>query len=136
MELAMGNVALGTYIRVLRQHLRPKVTQRTLAEMVGSTGNTISRIEIGAQEPQEVLAAILTAVGGRIADVHKLREDSANTRLAEQLAQQAITERMLLDWASTDNRRMDLLLRIRAMSDDDPDLRSRLDGYLDQLQGR
>lgn len=136
MESAMGNAALGLYIRVLRQHLRPRVTQKQLAELVGTTGNTIYRIEAGTQEPQEFLAAILTVLGGRIKDVDRLRKEDADTRLAERLAQQAITERLLLDWASTDDRRMKLLLRIREMSDDDPDLRSRLDGYLDQLQGR
>lgn len=135
MELTiMGNEALGAYIRVLRQNTQPKMTQKKLAELIGTTNNTIYRIEAGIQEPQEFLAALLTTLGGRIADIYRLRSDGASVDLAEQLAEQAITERVLLDWAHTDERRMRLLQRIRDMSSDDPDLRARLEGYLDQLQ--
>lgn len=134
MVSAMGSKPLGAYIRALRQHMRPKTSQRRLAEIVETTNNTIYRIEAGVQEPQEFLAAILTAIGGRVKDIPRLLADGASVGLAKELAEQAITERDLLEWATTDENRMKLLRRIRAMSDDDPDLRSRIDGYLDKLQ--
>jgi DNA-binding XRE family transcriptional regulator len=135
MEGTMGTKPLGAYIRVLRRHLRPRVSQRKLAETVETSNNTIYRIEAGVQEPQEVLAAILSAIGGRIEDVPKLKAPDASIDLAERLAAEAITERALLEWAKTDKQRMQLLNRIKEMSDDDPELRSRIDGYLDRLQG-
>lgn len=136
MEGTMRSKPLGAYIRALRRHIRPKVSQKKLAEMVETSNNTIYRIEAGVQEPQEFLAAILTAVGGRIKDVPKLQAPDASVDLAEKLAAEAITERALLDWATTDEKRMRLLHRIREMSDDDPELRSRIDGYLDRSQDR
>lgn len=134
MEATMGSKPLGAYIRALRQHMRPKVSQKRLADIVGAAGNTIYRIEAGMQEPQEYLASILTAIGGRIKDVPRLQSQEADVDLALRLAGEAITERVLLDWANTDERRLRFLHRIREMSSDDPELQARLDGYLDRLQ--
>jgi DNA-binding XRE family transcriptional regulator len=136
METAMGSKPLGAYIRALRQHMRPKVTQKRLADIVGAASNTIYRIEAGMQEPQEYLASILTAIGGRIKDVSKLQSTEASVDLAMRLADEAVTERQLLDWANTDEKRRRLLHRIREMSSDDPELQARLEGYLDRLQDR
>lgn len=135
MELVMGSKPLGAYIRTLRRHMKPRVSQKKLAELADTTNNTIWRIEAGEQEPQEMLPAILTVIGGRIKDVARLRKQDANIELALDLAKEAITEQQLLDWANTDKRRMQLLTRIKAMSDDDPDLRAQIDGYLDRHQG-
>ena len=134
MVSAVGSEPLGAYIRALRTRKRPKMSQKKLAGLAKTTSNTIWRIEAGVQEPQESLAAILTAVGGRIKDIPKLLADDASIDLARELAEQAIIERDLLDWADADENRAKLLRRIRAMSADDPDLRSRIDGYLDKLQ--
>lgn len=136
MEAIMRSKPLGAYIRALREHIRPKMTQIKLAEKAHTSGNTINRIEAGTQEPQESLPAILTVVGGRIQDVLLLQAPDATTKLAKELAAQAITERELLEWAKTDERRMQLLLRIREMSVSDPDLRAQIDGYLDRHQGQ
>lgn len=136
METAMASKSLGAYIRALRRHMRPKVSQKKLAELADTTNNTIWRIEAGEQEPQEMLPDILTIIGGRIKDVAQLRKRDGDTALALRLAEEAITERQLLDWACTDEKRLRLLHRIREMSADDPNLRAQIDGYLDRHQGR
>lgn len=128
--------ATGAYLRVLRT--RQHLSQGKLAEMVGVTGNTIWRIEVGDQEPKAAqLAALLTTLHGRIEDVQKLITDkTATTRDAERLADEALSahERAsVLALANTDEKRRSLLLRIAHLTDD-PILAARIEGYLDALE--
>lgn len=127
--------ATGAYIRALR--LRQRMSQGKLAELVGVTSNTIWRIESGDQEPKTgQIAALLTTLHGRIEDVQRLISDKlATEREAERLADEALAayERaQVMALADTDEKRAVLLRRIAALTED-PELRARIEGYLDGL---
>lgn len=84
--------AVGAYLRALRES--QGLSQGKLAEMVGVAGNTIWRIETGRQEPRaDALAAILTALHGRIEHVQTLISSDVATLLdGERLAQERLAE--------------------------------------------
>lgn len=130
-------LAVGAYLRSLRA--QQGLSQDGLATIVGVAGNTIWKIEAGKQEPRAgLLAAILTAVRGRIEDVHQLITDSGATEATgEALAGRVLTIRerdSILALADTDEKRARLLRRIAQLTGD-PELRSRIEGYLDGLEG-
>lgn len=128
----MGTEAFGAYIRALRE--RHKLTQAGLGGLIGVTGNTIYRIETGQQAPETPnLVALLAALGGRIRDVQRLLSGAADVSEVEQMADEAMTEQRLIAMADTDPKRRALLRRIAELSDD-PDLTSRIEGYLDGLK--
>lgn len=129
-------LAVGAYLRALRS--QQGLSQGKLAELVGVAGNTIWRIEAGDQEPRAgQLAALLTALHGRIEDIQNLITDNAATAAdGEALAGHILTlkERdALLTMANTDEKRARLLRRI-AQFTEDPELRARIEGYLDGLE--
>ncbi len=129
--------AAGAYFRALREY--QQLTQSRLAELVGVTGNTIWRIEAGAQEPRgELATALLTVLRGRIEDLQALISDVNATAddgraRARGLLSQADRDSVLLS-ASTDVRRAALLRRIARLTED-PELRARIEGYLDAFEG-
>lgn len=132
MEMTMSLDAFGAYVKALRTY--HKMSQGRLAELVNVAGNTIYRIEAGRQEPQtEQLAALLVVLGGRIKDVRELLQVGATEAKANELAQEALTERSLLAMANTDPKRAALLKRIAELSDD-PSLTERIESYLDGLE--
>jgi transcriptional regulator with XRE-family HTH domain len=132
----MNMLAVGAYLRALRSH--QGLSQGKLAELVGVAGNTIWRIEAGEQEPRAgQLAALLTALHGRIEDIQRLITDSAATAAdGEELAGRILTlaERdSILALADTDEKRARLLRRIAQLTEN-PELRARIEGYLDGLE--
>lgn len=129
-------LAVGAYLRTLRS--QQGLSQGKLAELVGVSGNTIWRIEAGEQEPRaSQLAALLTVLRGRIEDVQRLISDSLATVMqGEELASDAIlrVERdRILALADTDEKRARLLRRIAELTEN-PELRARIEGYLDGLE--
>lgn len=132
MVMVMGLEAFGAYIRALRE--RRKLTQAKLGGLIGVTGNTVYRIEKGRQEPETTqLAALLTALGGRIKDVQRLLSGTASKADADQLADEALTEEQLLAMIDTDPKRRAILQQIVELSDD-PVLVARIEDYLKGLE--
>ena len=128
--------AAGAYLRALRTH--QGLSQGKLAELVGVSGNTIWRIEAGDQEPRaSQLAALLTTLRGRIEDIQELISSTTATAAdGEALAERMLTQaesNSLLALANTDDKRARLLRRIAKLTEN-PDLRSRIEGYLDGLE--
>ena len=128
--------AAGAYLRALRTH--QGLSQGKLAELVGVSGNTIWRIEAGDQEPRAgQLAALLTTLRGRIEDIQELISSATATAAdGEALASQVLTQAerdAVFARANTDDKRATLLRRIAKLTEN-PDLRSRIEGYLDGLE--
>lgn len=128
--------AAGAYLRALRTH--QGLSQGKLAELVGVSGNTIWRIEAGDQEPRAgQLAALLTTLRGRIEDIQELISSTTATAAdGEALAERMLTQtesNALLALANTDDKRAKILRRIAKLTEN-PDLRSRIEGYLDGLE--
>lgn len=128
--------AAGAYLRALRTH--QGLSQGKLTELVGVSGNTIWRIEAGDQEPRAgQLAALLTTLRGRIEDIQELISSATATAAdGEALASQVLTQAerdAVFARANTDDKRATLLRRIAKLTEN-PDLRSRIEGYLDGLE--
>lgn len=127
--------AVGAYLRALRA--QQGISQGRLTELVGVAGNTIWRIEAGDQEPRAgQFAAILTALHGRIEDIQRLITDTAATPAdGEALAGHVLGRSgdSLIALADSDERRIRLLKRIAQLTEN-PELRARIEGYLDGLE--
>lgn len=130
--------AVGAYLRTLRE--AHKLSRAAVAAQIGTHESQLVRIEAGEQDTRgSLLLAFIGVVRGRAGDVQRLilnHEATADDgrRLADEVLTQAERD-SILAIADTDPKRAALLRRIAELSDD-PELRARIEGYLDALEGR
>ncbi len=112
----MSTNAVGVYLQTLRDQLH--LTRAKMAEEIGTTQNSIWRIESGRQEPGAwLLARIVQRVHGSLEDVLRLAVDATATiedgrRAAEVAARPrfALTERQRTAIAALTSEELDLLV--------------------------
>lgn len=123
-------VAVGVYLQERRK--AAGLTQEEVARRLGVVGRTVSDWEAGRYSPGfDLMVRLIGVIGGKVSDVvqHLLADDP---QLADQVLTQAERD-SILAVATTDPNRAALLRRIAGLSDD-PELRARINGYLDALE--
>lgn len=137
--------ALGGYIRTLREErgLRQADVLRLLSERYGRAVDRSKyyRLEKGTDKERwpegDFLAALLDILKANIADIgwiqqHKDATEADGERLAREWLSREEIERIRA-FTTTDEGRLRLLQHVYELSDD-PELRARIQGYLDGLQ--
>lgn len=125
-------VAVGTYLQERRK--AAGLTQEDVARRLGVVSKTVSDWEAGRYSPGfDLMVRLVGVIGGKIDDVvrHFLRDEPGG---ADEVLTRAERDSVLA-LATTDAKRAALLRRIAQMSDD-PELRARIEGYLDGLEGQ
>lgn len=130
-------IAVGAYLQARRQAVR--LTQKEVADRIGVTDRTISAWETGASGPTfDLMVRLLDEIKGQIDVVQALYKNARATAAdGKRLALRVLTEAerdYYLALANTDVKRAMLLRRIAAATED-PELRARIEGYLDGLTG-
>lgn len=125
-------VAVGAYLQERRK--AAGLTQEEVARRLGVVGRTVSDWEAGRYSPGfDLMVRLVGVIGGKIDDVVRQFLSDEPDRADEVLTQ---AERdSILALATNDLKRSALLRRIAQMSDD-PELRARIEGYLDGLEGQ
>lgn len=125
-------VAVGAYLQERRK--AAGLTQEEVARRIGVVSKTVSDWEAGRYSPGfDLMVRLVGVVGGKIDDVvrHFLRDEPGG---ADEVLTQSERD-SILAIADTDPKRVALLRRIAQMSND-PELRARIEGYLDGLEGQ
>lgn len=124
--------AVGEYLQERRK--AAGLTQEDVARQLGVVSRTISDWEAGRYIPGfELMVRLVGVIGGKIDDVVRyfLIDEPGK---ADAVLTQAERDSILAA-ANTDPKRAALLRRIAQMSND-PELRARIEGYLDGLEGQ
>lgn len=118
--------AVGAY---LQQHRKAKgLTQEDVAKQLDVTSRTVSDWEAGRHSPSfDLMVRFVQLVGGRIEEVVSRFYGAGESALT-----QAERDRILA-LADTDEKRAQLLRRIAELTEN-PELRARIEGYLDGLE--
>lgn len=128
--------AVGAYLRTLRE--ARKLSRAAVAAQIGTHESQLVRIEAGDQDTRgSLLLAFINVVRGRAEDVQRLiLNQNATVEDGRRMADAALTQSeqdRLLSLVTTDEKRVALLRRVMELSDD-PELRARIQGYLDGLE--
>lgn len=114
---------VGAYLQERRN--AAGLTQEEVARRLGVVAKTVSDWEAGRYSPGfDLMARLLQLIGGSIEEATRLLLGGDST---------APTKESVLALANTDPKRIALLKRIMALSDD-PKLRQRIEDYLDGLE--
>lgn len=108
-------IAAGAYLKTLRK--AQGMTQEGLAAAIGTTGNTIYRIEAGRQEPlMEQIVNLLATLKGHAEDMAKLINNDKATR--EDGHTTARDRLQVIASQATPEQRKVIADRLRRMADD------------------
>lgn len=130
--------AVGVYLRTLRE--AHQLSRAAVAAQIGTHESQLVRIEAGGQDTRgSLLLAFISVVKGRADDVQQLILDKfATAEDGRQLAEQVLTQEereSILAIANTDPKRAAVLRRVAQMTTN-AELRARIEGYLDGLEGQ
>lgn len=134
----MSIEAVGGYLRALVL-AQPDLSYASVCREAGVKPNYLSRLGVGGKhgtkEPSaRVLLKLVRAARGKIEDLERLLySETATAEEGQALAQLTVASVAAL--ATTDERRAALLRRIAELTED-PELRVRIEGYLDGLEAR
>ncbi len=108
--------AAGAYLQTLREGM--KLSRAKLAEQLGTTENTLWRIEAGRQEPGgALLFGLIKQLRGAYDDVARLLEHDVPLAEAQALARQRVAEPPAPRLTPSEQRLLEALQR----NDIDPD---------------